>query len=301
MAGRESKLIDDLTAVDSFTDATSWAVYKSGTFKGTGLQFKTYLGFSSDILAIANGGTASSTESDARTALGLAIGSDVQAHSTVLDATTASFLTADETKLDGIEPAADVTDATNVLAAGAVMTTGVQSVAGAKTFSDAVTVQGAFTSLGIDDNASGERVQVADTTLTIGSSTSASAYTLRRFITDGSMIISGGSTGNLGANFQLFGESHASLANDFLFRSGTTNIFRYDSSATKWFIGGTLQVVDAEIEMGNGGPTWSTGPGSPESAVTADVGSLFTRTDGGASTTLYVKESGTGDTGWVAK
>lgn len=33
----------------------------------------------------------------------------------------------------------------------------------------------------------------------------------------------------------------------------------------------------------------------------APVGSLFTRTDGGASTTLYVKESGTGNTGWVAK
>jgi hypothetical protein len=39
----------------------------------------------------------------------------------VLAATTASFLTADETKLDGIEALADVTDATNVAAAGAVM------------------------------------------------------------------------------------------------------------------------------------------------------------------------------------
>lgn len=40
---------------------------------------------------------------------------------TVLAATTASFLTADETKLDGIEALADVTDATNVSAAGAAM------------------------------------------------------------------------------------------------------------------------------------------------------------------------------------
>lgn len=39
----------------------------------------------------------------------------------VLDATTASFLTADETKLDGIEAGADVTDATNVASAGAIM------------------------------------------------------------------------------------------------------------------------------------------------------------------------------------
>ena len=48
-------------------------------------------------------------------------------------------------------------------------------------------------------------------------------------------------------------------------------------------------------------PTITSGSGTPESAVTAPVGSLFLRTDGGASTTLYVKESGAGDTGWVAK
>jgi hypothetical protein len=45
----------------------------------------------------------------------------------------------------------------------------------------------------------------------------------------------------------------------------------------------------------------TSGAGSPESVVTAPVGSLYTRTDGGAGTTLYVKESGTGSTGWVAK
>lgn len=39
-------------------------------------------------------------------------------NSAVLAATTASFLTADETKLDDIEAGADVTDATNVNAAG---------------------------------------------------------------------------------------------------------------------------------------------------------------------------------------
>lgn len=43
------------------------------------------------------------------------------------------------------------------------------------------------------------------------------------------------------------------------------------------------------------------GTGSPESGVTAPVGSLYLRSDGGANTTLYIKESGTGPTGWVAK
>ena len=43
------------------------------------------------------------------------------------------------------------------------------------------------------------------------------------------------------------------------------------------------------------------GLGSPEAAVTAPVGTLYTREDGSTSTTLYVKETGVGNTGWVAK
>jgi len=42
------------------------------------------------------------------------------------------------------------------------------------------------------------------------------------------------------------------------------------------------------------------GSGTPEGAVTAPVGSLFLRTNGGTGTTLYIKESGVGNTGWVA-
>lgn len=43
------------------------------------------------------------------------------------------------------------------------------------------------------------------------------------------------------------------------------------------------------------------GSGSPETVMTAPVGSRFMRLDGGANTTFYVKESGSGNTGWVAK
>ena len=43
------------------------------------------------------------------------------------------------------------------------------------------------------------------------------------------------------------------------------------------------------------------GAGSPEGIVTAPVSAVYHRTDGGAGTSLYVKESGTGNTGWVAK
>lgn len=41
--------------------------------------------------------------------------------------------------------------------------------------------------------------------------------------------------------------------------------------------------------------------GTPEEAFAAPVGSQYHRLDGGTGTTLYIKESGTGDTGWVAK
>lgn len=43
------------------------------------------------------------------------------------------------------------------------------------------------------------------------------------------------------------------------------------------------------------------GTGSPNNVVTAAIGTLYRRLDGGANTTLYVKESGTGSAGWVAK
>lgn len=43
------------------------------------------------------------------------------------------------------------------------------------------------------------------------------------------------------------------------------------------------------------------GSGSPEGVLVANPGSLYLRTDGGATTTLYVKTSGTTASGWTAK
>ena len=63
--------------------------------------------------------------------------------------------------------------------------------------------------------------------------------------------------------------------------------------------GGQLKIEPTSTITNN--IIWSIGIGSPESIVSAPVGSLYTRTDGGTNTTLYVKESGTGSTGWVAK
>ena len=75
--------------------------------------------------------------------------------------------------------------------------------------------------------------------------------------------------------------------------NGGTETARFNSAGIGLPSGKGIDFVD--------GPFWSVGSGTPEGNVTANVGSLYTRTDGGASTTLYVKESGTGNTGWVAK
>lgn len=51
----------------------------------------------------------------------------------------------------------------------------------------------------------------------------------------------------------------------------------------------------------NNGPELFTGTGSPEGVVTAPVGSLYLNVAGGAGTTLFVKQSGIGNTGWAGK
>lgn len=43
------------------------------------------------------------------------------------------------------------------------------------------------------------------------------------------------------------------------------------------------------------------GSADPEGAIVAPIGRLYIRTTGGVGTTLYVKESGSGSTGWSAK
>ena len=77
---------------------------------------------------------------------------------------------------------------------------------------------------------------------------------------------------------------------------GTDNTQSLGISSVRW-----LDVYATSLRPGAGTVIWTSGIGSPESVVTAVVGSMYTRTDGGAGTTLYVKETGSGNTGWVAK
>ena len=142
----ESKL-DGIEALADVTDATNIAA--SGGYVAGGTD-----------VALTDGGTGASDAPTARTNLGLVIGSDVQAHSAVLDATTASFTAADEIKLDGVEALADVTDPTNIIAASGGYVAGGTDVAltdGGTGASDAPTAR---TNLGVPSTA--EAVLVAN-------------------------------------------------------------------------------------------------------------------------------------------
>jgi trimeric autotransporter adhesin len=70
--------------------------------------------------------------------------------------------------------------------------------------------------------------------------------------------------------------------------SGDITAANFISTAQTYFInaGGTI--------------FWKAGTGSPEGVVTAGAGSVWSRTDGSTNTSLYRKESGVGNTGWVA-
>jgi len=90
-----------------------------------------------------------------------------------------------------------------------------------------------------------------------------------------------------------------SIINDF--STGNINFTAGGAVAAQVTIASTGNVtIAADLIVGTAARI-TAGTGSPEGVKTAAIGSLYLRTDGGAGTTLYVKESGTGSTGWVAK
>jgi hypothetical protein len=87
-----------------------------------------------------------------------------------------------------------------------------------------------------------------------------------------------------------------------------------DSSAVaRWWVTGDGKMFSNQHGYFQTGIRWTTsdgsntdrglytGTGSPQGVLSANPGSLYVNLSGGASTTLYVKESGGGNTGWVAK
>lgn len=124
------------------------------------------------------------------------------------------------------------------------------------------------------------------------------------------------------------------LGSTELFKVSTTSIYPFTNlgmqlgaSGKRWSAGYFKQfsindtgLVPTEAEtynLGAASATYSTsyvtkrmynstvgdffGSGSPEGVVTGGVGSTYRRTDGAAGSVFYVKEAGSGNTGWAAK
>jgi hypothetical protein len=120
-----------------------------------------------------------------------------------------------------------------------------------------------------------------------------------RFDGTGTRIVQGG---NILATFGNGGNVTFHFAGPTIPNSGQ---FAWGDAGLARTAAATVKPTDSgsgfgKFEMASG-VFWLSGSGSPEGVVTANVGSLYTRTNGGAGTTLYVKESGSGNTGWVGK
>jgi len=87
---------------------------------------------------------------------------------------------------------------------------------------------------------------------------------------------------NNGANFNILSYMRSSAAGVIILLDNS------ESNFNRLHFGGTAK------------PAVCQGSGTPEGAVTAPIGSIFMRSDGGVSSSLYVKQSGTGNTGWAA-
>jgi hypothetical protein len=145
---------------------------------------------------------------------------------------------------------------------------------------------------GLIDCVSGSTLTTAaaiDGLINLNSGTIGNAYVIRaRAETTGTGTVTGNRYGVFIADQSIAGQTV----------SGTVYNFYSAGSARR-------NVFEGQVEVGNkillGTAELRFGTGSPEGAVTAPVGSAYFRTDGGANTTFYVKESGSGNTGWVAK
>ena len=66
--------------------------------------------------------------------------------------------------------------------------------------------------------------------------------------------------------------------------------------------GFTYPIYPLRVEVGEANLIITSGAGSPEGVVTAKIGSIYMRNNGGVDTSVYFKESdGSGNTGWVTR
>ncbi|MGZ4617195.1 MAG: hypothetical protein ACXV3F_00395 [Frankiaceae bacterium] len=125
-----------------------------------------------------------------------------------------------------------------------------------------------------------------------GTATSYGGVSIGASVTN--LRIQGGRSGNSGGTTQQYG---IDLQTGVTLTNGSIDGIDCSDNLTSAFnVAGTMSGTRLGWIS-----SYNVRSGAPEGVVTAPIGTLYRRTDGGAATTFYVKESGTGSSGWVAK
>ena len=147
---------------------------------------------------------------------------------------------------------------------------------------------GALTSTGIDDNATAERFQVADTIITIGDAGSTGdTFSFAQAQSAGVLAITGSNNITTGTNLRMYGGTH-SQTGDLLLRKDTTTTLHYDFSASKFnfqanAIATTGTLTAGDLTISNSAPiitlTDSDSGADTQLSASSSAGSFFIKVD----------------------
>ena len=134
--------------------------------------------------------------------------------------------------------------------------TSVITTAGGQTIGGALTVTGAFTSPGIADSATGQRVQIGDGLLTLGDATN--GYNIVHPADNRGLALNGGNAAATGGSITVNGSTHPTTPGDVRLASSGNTFLNWDES-----------VGDLEILTGVGAKTSALTIDASQSAVFA--------------------------------
>lgn len=119
----------------------------------------------------------------------------------------------------------------------------------------------------------------------------------------GNFISSNKCVSNVASGIEVFAGTNITLSGNECSDNAAYGIVLTSSAVTCNVLWNVTRNNTTANYANNGGTAISAsfGTGTPEAVVNASVGSQFLRTDGGAGTTLYVKQTGSGNTGWAGK
>lgn len=122
--------------------------------------------------------------------------------------------------------------------------------------------------------------------------------TIKSADADGFLNLSGGTTGTVGTQIRLYAESHATAANDIIFRSGGSAVLQYNASTPVWNFQAedltTTGTVTATSFAGDGSAITgvaSVGVGQTWQNVTRSAGTTYQNTTGKPIMVAYMNTS----------